>query len=154
MTPVSGSIVLNYRALPRTTSTEVGRIRGPLRMYSGRTMRPRRIGVVENDPSLIESYLLTLNARGHEVVISAESGEEIVRAARDGKLKAIDVIIMDYLMGDMNGLQAAAVVNEYNPRIKIIIASGEDEIVSEVSLSGLVHLRKPFSRIDLLAAVE
>ena len=38
--------------------------------------------------------------------------------------------------------------------MKIIIASGEDEIVSGVSLSGLVYLRKPFSRIDLLAAVE
>jgi DNA-binding NtrC family response regulator len=123
-------------------------------MYAGCTMKPKRIAIVDDNPSIIKSYLLVLNARGHEVVISAKSGEEIVSATREGKLKDIDVIIMDYLMGEINGLQAAAVVNEHDPRIKIIIASGEDEIVNEVSVSGLAYLRKPFSRIDLLASFE
>jgi DNA-binding NtrC family response regulator len=95
-----------------------------------------------------------LSICGHEIVIVAESGEEIVRAARDGKLKDTDVIIMDYLMGEMNGLQASAIVNKYEPRIKIIIASGEDEIVNEVNIYGLAFLRKPFSRFDLLESVE
>jgi DNA-binding response OmpR family regulator len=115
---------------------------------------PKRIALVDDSPGVIESYLLVLKARGHKVVISAKSGEEIVRAAHDGKLEHIDLIIMDYLMGGINGLQAAGIVNEYDPRIKIIIASGEDEIVNEVALCGLAYLRKPFSRIELLETIE
>ena len=58
------------------------------------------------------------------------------------------------MMGPMNGLQAAAAVLEYNPKIKMIIASGEDEIENEISISGLAYLRKPFSRSDVLRLIE
>jgi DNA-binding NtrC family response regulator len=155
MKPASDSIALNYSRPLQTTVTEVEGIRGPTPVrYAGHEMCPKRIAIVDDMPRVRESYLLTLKARGHEVALAAESGEEIVRAAREGKLENIDVIIMDYSMGEINGLQAAGIVNEYYPRIKIIIASGEDEIVNEVNISGLAYLRKPFSRFDLLESVE
>ncbi len=148
------SIVLNYSTLRQPASILVEGTRPPIRAYTGCAVTPKRIALVDDSPGVIESYLLVLKARGHKVVISAKSGEEIVRAAHDGKLEHIDLIIMDYLMGGINGLQAAGIVNEYDPRIKIIIASGEDEIVNEVALCGLAYLRKPFSRIELLETIE
>ncbi len=122
--------------------------------YAGKTSRPRRIAIVDDNQTVRNAYTLILKARGHKVVLTSSSGEQIVSEILAGKLADIDVVIMDYLMGPMNGLQAAAEVLESNPQIKMIIASGEDEIANQVSISGLAYLSKPFSRFDLLSLVE
>ena len=122
--------------------------------YAGRTASPRRIAIVDDMPAIRDSYALILNHRGHKVVLTASSGEEIVSEARAHKLGDVEVAIMDYLMGPMNGLQAAAEVLQYYPRMKMIIASGEEKIENQVSISGLTYLRKPFTRFDLLKRIE
>ena len=122
--------------------------------YAGKTANSKGIAIVDDIPAIRDSYALILNHRGHNVVLTASSGEEIVSEARAHKLGDVDVAIMDYLMGPMTGLQAAAEVLRYYPRIKMIIASGEDEIEIPISISGLTYLRKPFTRSALLKCIE
>ena len=126
----------------------------PATITPEKTVAPKGVCIVDDNPEIRNVYAAILKARGHRVVLTASSGEEIMSEPFRSKLRYIDVVIMDYLMGPMNGLQAAAAVLEYNPKIKMIIASGEDEIENEISISGLAYLRKPFSRSDVLRLIE
>ena len=78
--------------------------------YAGKTASSERIAIVDDMSAIRDSYALILNHRGHKVVLTASSGEEIVTEARAQKLGSVDIVLMDYLMGPMNGLQAAAEV--------------------------------------------
>ncbi|MHB1907290.1 MAG: response regulator [Nitrososphaerales archaeon] len=126
----------------------------PATITPKKTVTPKDVCIVDDNVGIRNAYAAVLKARGHKVVLTASSGEEIMSEPFRSKLRDIDVVIMDYLMGPMNGLQAAAAVLEYNPRIKMIIASGEDEIENQISISGLAYLRKPFSSSDVLKLIE
>jgi CheY-like chemotaxis protein len=61
---------------------------------------------------------------------------------------------MDYFMKDMNGMEAAEQILRHNPRIKIFIATGEDEIENRVRSAGLGYLKKPLRIQDLMNCME
>jgi DNA-binding NtrC family response regulator len=113
----------------------------------------KRVAIVDDLPGLRRLYELVLRQRGHKVVLVACSGEEVVKEAENGKLNDVDVLILDYLMEEVNGLQAAGIVLQRNPQVKIVIASGEDAIESQVRAAGLEYLKKPFGRDELLKCI-
>ena len=76
-----------------------------------------------------------------------------MKEAENGKFMDVDVIILDYHMEQVNGLQAAARVLGRNPKVKIVIASGEEAIENEVRAAGLQYLKKPFGKDDLLKCI-
>ena len=117
------------------------------------TGSPKRVAIVDDLPGLRQLYELVLRQWGHKVVLVASSGEEVVKEAENGKLKDVDVIILDYHMEQVNGLQAAARVLGRNPKVKIVIASGEEAIENEVRAAGLQYLKKPFGKDDLLKCI-
>jgi CheY-like chemotaxis protein len=88
--------------------------------YDGRTASHKSIAIVDDMPEIQDVYALILRARGHKVLLTANSGEQIVSEARSYKLRNVDIVIMDYLMGPMNGLQAAAEVFLYCPQIEVV----------------------------------
>jgi DNA-binding NtrC family response regulator len=114
----------------------------------------KRVAIVDDLPGLRQLYELLLRQWGHKVVLVASSGEEVVKEAENGKMKDVDVIILDYSMEQVNGLQAAAKVLERNPQVKIVIASGEDKIEDEVRAVGFQYLKKPFRKDDLLKCIS
>ncbi len=118
-----------------------------------KTGSAKRVAVVDDVPGLRQLYEFVLRQYGHKVVLIASSGEEVVKEANGGKFKDVDVLILDYRMDTVNGLQAAAKVLQRNPQVKIIIASGEEEIENQVRAAGLQYLKKPFGKDDLLKSI-
>lgn len=108
----------------------------------------RRIAIVEDEEDLRSLLAILIRNLGHEVVFVARDGKEIVEAIQNDL--APDLILMDYRMPVMNGMQAAYKIRSTKPSVRIVIVSADDSIKDEVQSQGLVFLEKPFS-IAMLA---
>lgn len=75
-------------------------------------------------------------------------GTSLVRAMTQNSQR-FDIIIMDYRMPEMNGIEAARIIMRHRNTTRIILATGYD-VKEEALRTGLLYLQKPFS-IDALA---
>lgn len=114
----------------------------------------KKFGLVEDNTTLLNLYPVFLKIRDDAVLVASSSGEEIIEASKFGQLKDIDVVIMDYIMKNMDGFQAAREILEFNPRIMIIIASADETIRSEALAVGFKFLLKPFRLSDLITIIR
>jgi CheY-like chemotaxis protein len=97
-----------------------------------------------------------LEKQGHQVVFTAMSGEEIVDAVRNGTLPDVDVIIMDYRLPRMTGLDASIEVLKSRSNVKIIMATGDDGMIANLPKNVTISsfLVKPFSMTKLVDSVN
>ena len=63
------------------------------------------------------------------------------------------MILMDYRLPKMNGLEAAKAILRKRPAIKIIISTADDSIREEAVSAGMTFLQKPFSLDELASAI-
>jgi signal transduction histidine kinase/CheY-like chemotaxis protein len=83
-------------------------------------------------------------------VVEAASGAEALRLVRDGA--AFDIVISDYLMPGMNGVDLIRHVRELSPALPAMLISGYSTI-AEGSGSELARLAKPFRQADLARSI-
>lgn len=112
-----------------------------------------RILLADDSQRVIQAISLLL-AEEFEVVGSAHDGAEAIKAAI--RLKP-DVIVMDIMMPNQDGIQAARRLNQMNCPVKIVFLTGlEDQDYVEASLaagaSGFVF--KCRAALDLSRAVR
>jgi DNA-binding response OmpR family regulator len=115
---------------------------------------PKIVVVVDDERDIRLLYSLALNQAGHRVAASIASGDEVVRKFRNGELKGVDVIIMDYIMNGMSGLEAAMEIRRGNSKIKIFIVTGEDDVEKSIRAAGFGYRRKPLCMQDLLKCLK
>jgi two-component system, cell cycle sensor histidine kinase and response regulator CckA len=111
--------------------------------------------VAEDEPSLLKLTCKTLKESGYKV-LEAEDGPKALQVARKFD-NDIHLLLTDVVMRDMNGRELAAKMSSERPRMKVLYMSGyTDGAVAThgVLESGIVILRKPFSRAQLLRQVE
>jgi two-component system, chemotaxis family, chemotaxis protein CheY len=109
--------------------------------------------IVEDDEDLVYIYSRILKDQGYDSVFVARSGEEIIHWISTD-MESPDVVIMDYKLPAINGLEAAREVLRHSPRTKIIIATAHDEIKAEAQTLGFSFLRKPFSMKTLASEMR
>jgi signal transduction histidine kinase len=105
--------------------------------------------VVDDDPLVLASTTSMLEDLGH-TVRKAESGEmalELLRAGLD-----VDVVVTDYLMPGMSGLQLAHELGRLQPRLPILLATGYTELQAN-AVAGIARLSKPFRQDTLAKAI-
>jgi PAS domain S-box-containing protein len=112
----------------------------------------RRLTILAvDDDSLVLTNLATmLEDLGHEV-LSASSGEDALAIWR--RMPAIDLVVTDFAMPRMTGLQLAQAIKDERPDVPIILATG----YAEIPVGGkdaIQRLIKPFSFADLEAAID
>ena len=127
----------------------------------------RRV-LVADDDGLVRKLLSNLfkDEAGYELCAAAKNGEEAIALA---KLHQPDLIILDFSMPVMNGVEAARELKKVMPNVPIILftlfppattqlALGEfsvDRIVPKAELSHLMtHIRQlapPFSSSDSIS---
>lgn len=115
--------------------------------------RARRV-VVAEDESLIRLDLVEmLREEGYEVVGEAADGQRAVDLARETRP---DLVIMDIKMPRRDGIDAASeIAAERVAPVVILTAFGQRELVERARDAGaMAYLIKPFSKTDLLPAVE
>ncbi|SAK59851.1 PAS/PAC sensor hybrid histidine kinase [Caballeronia glebae] len=105
--------------------------------------------VVDDDPLVGGSTAALLEDLGHSV-IEAESGDRALQILRSGR--AVDLIITDYSMPGMTGIELVAAARAIFPRLPVLLATGYAELPTDAQ-PGVRKLRKPYQRSQLIAEI-
>jgi CheY-like chemotaxis protein len=125
--------------------------------------------VAEDHHDTTVVYSMALESRGHAVKIT-RNGEDCLKIYNDKlndvrlhldpqqHIQPFDVVILDYKMPKMNGLEVAKEILAVNPHHRIIFASAylRDTLVESINhLNQIIEiLNKPFSEQVLIDTVE
>jgi DNA-binding response OmpR family regulator len=112
-----------------------------------------KIMVVDDDPAICNMLKIMLSARGHQVDTYLDpTATPIVQGQEEAAIKescSVDVMLVDYCMPNMNGLDFLKLANERDCGTKkckkaIITAYGTAEVCRELNQLGIKYFRKPF----------
>lgn len=112
-----------------------------------------RILVVDDEEIVVRSCVRIL-AAGAYAVESAQGGLEALRKIEEGEF---DILILDIMMPQMDGLQVLQRVKETHPDIDVIMVTGLSQIetaVRSMKLGAFDYLPKPFDPDELKQVVE
>ena len=109
------------------------------------------VAIVDDEEDLCSLFSLLIKSLGYRIDYVAHDGNEIVRAILEKRIRP-DLILMDYRMPVMNGIQAAEKIRLVLPDVKIVVESADDTIKKEAISSGLYFIQKPFS-MPMLAQI-
>ena len=82
-----------------------------------------KLVLVEDNPDLAETMRMLLQIRGYEVECYL-SGQEFLQAAR---LADDDIVITDYYLPDLNGIELLRRARAQRPALKSILLTGSRE---------------------------
>jgi signal transduction histidine kinase len=116
-----------------------------------RELQQVRVVVVDDDPLILSSTALMLEDLGHSVTTAGSGPEALEQLAISAP--QTDVVIMDYAMPGMNGLQLADSIRRLWPWLPVILASGYVELVGTDGTE-FERLAKPYTQTELSAALE
>ena len=103
--------------------------------------------LVDDDPLVLETTGGMLGHLGHSVMV-AGSGAEALDVMRNA---AIDLLITDYAMPGMTGVELVQQIRATHPALPVILATGYAELVKAAEPT-LPRLDKPY-RLDALQAL-
>jgi len=113
-----------------------------------------RILAIDDSPSILQMAELILTDAGYQVVTCTD-GKEAIRLLRD---ESFDLILTDIYMPDQDGLEVIRERRRLCPNVPVIAMSGMSGPHSMLGVAKQMGacqtVQKPFSRSDLLAAVE
>jgi CheY-like chemotaxis protein len=102
------------------------------------------------DLLVLDSIAAMLDDLGH-AVIEARSGEEAVGLLP--RMPKIDIVVTDYAMPGMNGLQLAEAVAAERPGTPVVLCTGYAELPGSTQ-PHLPRISKPLDQTALVAAIE
>jgi AmiR/NasT family two-component response regulator len=111
-----------------------------------------KILLAEDDPAVAAAVQEQLRALGHEIVAEATTGRQAAELAAQIKP---DVVVMDIVMPDGDGIEAARRIAEQSPA-PVVFLSGhfdEDLLDGVVASGGFAYLLKPATSEQLQAAL-
>lgn len=110
--------------------------------------------MVDDDELVRDSYAQALAARGHDV--TAAEGRRALKLLGTGP----DVLVVDILMPDVDGIELIVAAQKQTPVPRIIAISGGGKFSADhclllaQSLGATIALRKPVDPVELEAAVN
>jgi AmiR/NasT family two-component response regulator len=115
-------------------------------------MEAVKVILADDDPLIRLDLKATLEALGHRVIGEAEDGRQAVALARSLRP---DLAILDIMMPQMNGLDAAQAIHQEDLAAVILLTGyAEEDMIARADSAGvLAYLRKPFRREDLTPAI-
>lgn len=108
-------------------------------------VRSARVLVVDDDPLVASLTASMLDELGHSV-IELHSGREALELLRTDE--PIDLMMTDYLMPAMTGMELAAAARELRPHLAILLATGFAELTDSAPVD-MPRITKPYGIDDL-----
>ena len=111
--------------------------------------RSRGIALVEDHTELLSVYEVVLRSRGWPMVFSGMRGEDLIEAVKNRDARP-EVVIMDYRLPGIDGVDAARRVRRMLPKVRVVITTADDRVKAEAEDAGLLFIQKPFTIASLL----
>ena len=109
--------------------------------------------LVDDDSEVRAATAEMLRYVGHDVIEAAGGREALDRLDREGD--GVDLMIVDYVMPGMNGLEVARLGRLKRPSLPILFVTGfADTAVLAAETTSDHILRKPFTVADLVAKID
>jgi PAS domain S-box-containing protein len=112
--------------------------------------RKLSILLVDDDALVSMNTANMLMDLGHDVVESHSASDALQRLASDARF---DVVVTDYAMPGMNGLDLATKITQMKPEMPVILATGYADLPSP-PVPDFPRLAKPYSQDELAALLE
>ncbi len=115
-------------------------------------MEPVKIVIADDDPLIRLDLRHALGELGMRVLGEAEDGRQALSLARTLRP---DLLLLDIMMPQMDGLEAARVARaEQLAGVVLLTGYAEDDMVARADAAGvLAYLRKPFRAEELAPAI-
>lgn len=111
----------------------------PLPLRAGRTI------LVADDDDMVRDVAVAMIRRLGYDPITANSGAETIAAVRKAA-PPIDLVLLDLVMGDMDGAAALREIRRISPRVKVVVSSGYSTETSSISGAQVdAALEKPYT---------
>lgn len=114
--------------------------------------RDIKIFIVEDDKFYANLVRETLKKSSFENVIIFETGESFI----DNLFRNPDVVILDYSLGNTNGLDLLKKIKSVNPDIQVIFLSGQEEMnvaINSLKYGAFDYLEKGEESLDRLVFI-
>jgi len=115
--------------------------------------KPKKIVIVEDEPSLVFTLEDTLENEGYSVFV-AETGDTAINIVKDEKP---DLMILDLMLPGMSGFDVCKKVRSMNYTFPIIILTARDQEIDKVTglnIGADDYMTKPFGVKELLARIQ
>ena len=115
-----------------------------MRPHDGRESNGETILLVDDEKELLRVNSRLLTALGYKVLL-AQCGAEAINCLGS---RQVDLVVLDMLMPEMDGVETLRCIREIRPEQKVVILSAyaEPEKVDAVKKLGvLAYLKKPLS---------
>ena len=106
-----------------------------------------RVLVVDDSAAIRRTFERNLKKRGYATVL-ADGGEEALSLL---EVDAADVVLLDFRMPDMDGLESFELIREKQPHLPVIMITGEGSTqlaVEFVKAGGAAYVQKPVVDFD------
>jgi len=116
-----------------------------------------KVLVVEDDEAVQKFICKILVSAGHTVVTAGNGREGLAEIKNNND---VSIVITDLLMPEKEGIETIADIKKLWPYIKILAISGggvidpEFYLMNASALGANLTLKKPFTRPELLSAIE
>ena len=113
-----------------------------------------KVLIVDDSPFVRYLLKTIFEKAGHRVCAEAVTGEQAIECYKEHRP---DLITMDVIMPDMNGIDAVKAIRKINRKAKILIVSamGQRTIIEGAMKAGAVdYVIKPFPAARILEALE
>ncbi len=109
--------------------------------------------VVDDEEMFARNLARTLEAEGYDVAV-APGGREALERIRSG---SVDVMILDMLMPDLDGLEVLRRAREVSPLTEVVVLTGHGSVsagLEAMRLGAFDYLLKPCEPDDLLDRIR
>jgi len=137
--------------LPRAHREDVRKVSNAPELSSAKARCKLKVLLVDDDTLVSVNTAYMLTDMGH-AVSEASSGDEALRTL-EASAQDFDVVITDYAMPGMNGLQLAAKIRERYPNLPVIMASGYAEFPPD-AIVDFPRLSKPYTEQQLSVVLD
>ena len=115
-------------------------------------MNDASVLIVDDEPNILTSLKRALEMEGYRAITAASGAACLETAAREGP----DVVMLDVMMPEMDGLQTLARLREQHPDLPVVMMSGNATIETAVratKLGAYDFVEKPLSTDKILIAI-
>jgi two-component system, cell cycle sensor histidine kinase and response regulator CckA len=111
--------------------------------------------IVDDEATIREITEMTLLAHNYKVLVAHDGIEALAVYAQHKR--EIDIVLMDMMMPEMDGLTAIQVLQKMNSQVKIIAVSGlssSDKVATAMGSGVKMFLPKPYTTQELLKTIN